>query len=145
MSSESELLAVLALAKMWCFEKIRDKVIDKLDHLPLAPARKIELARIHDIRQWYSPALENLYQSHTALTTSEMDQIGTDLALMVLRLKEIRMGMFLKHFVACSCKQPQSSSAVRCAVLSKGAAKVEIDTPVQKCLQEYVQSHGWDK
>lgn len=78
-SDGSKQITVLALVRMWCFDNIQEKVVKELDHLALTPSRRLELARIYDIRQWYKPALEDLSRRHSALITSEMDQIGTDL------------------------------------------------------------------
>ncbi|KAI5122214.1 hypothetical protein M0805_002703 [Coniferiporia weirii] len=88
--TESELLSALALARMWCFDAIQDAVLERLDALVLSPARRLELARIHDIRAWRRPALRSLALRRDPLSAEEAHQIGLELAVAIAALRDAR-------------------------------------------------------
>lgn len=90
--NEAALLSALPLADMWGFQETKETIIQKLERFNLTHARRIEIAHEHGIRQWFKPALSALIEREDALTAEEAVQIGFNLIVIVMRLREEKKG-----------------------------------------------------
>lgn len=76
------------LTRKWGFDCVHEAGIKALERLNLGPARNLQLARIHDIRQWIKPELGKLASRNIEnLTLEEAKQIGIDFTTILYNLR----------------------------------------------------------
>ncbi|EJD02163.1 uncharacterized protein FOMMEDRAFT_59726, partial [Fomitiporia mediterranea MF3/22] len=79
--TEHDLEMALKLAKMWCFNGLQEVLIKDLEALGLPASRKLQLARLYDIKEWYKPELRKLALRRSSLTLEEAERLGLDLTV----------------------------------------------------------------
>lgn len=83
-----QLSAALSLAQMWGFSDICASIIKALDEQELSTVRKLELARLHNIDDWFYPEMQALADRTQTLTIDEANRIGLDLTVLLLNLRD---------------------------------------------------------
>ncbi|KAH8111836.1 hypothetical protein DFH11DRAFT_551750 [Phellopilus nigrolimitatus] len=83
--------AVLDLAHMWEFEKIRGLAITRLQSINIDEISKVEIAQKYIIEEWYAPAYLALAKRAQPLTVEEAAQIGFDVAVKMAQVREWNM------------------------------------------------------
>lgn len=94
-TEERDIESALKLATMWSFNSVRDMLISKLSQLNLSPVRRLELARIFNISQWFVPALRELLSRKDGLTLKEAEMLGLALTHTLSCLRDIRYRLLI--------------------------------------------------
>ena len=69
--SEAELESALRLSNVWKFGAVKFAALARLEAMPLASARVIQLAHIYDVDHWIAPHIERLALRPESLTPEE--------------------------------------------------------------------------
>ncbi|EJD02165.1 uncharacterized protein FOMMEDRAFT_109363 [Fomitiporia mediterranea MF3/22] len=93
--TDTELESALHLAKMRCFDRFQSQLIEKLNNHNLRSSRKLQLARIFDIQEWFGPELRLLALRSSNLTTEEWEELGPKLTVVVSQLRDERYNALL--------------------------------------------------
>lgn len=131
--------ACLRLMIMWCFNDLRDVVVNKLERLSITSSRKLELARTYDIRCWYRLDIQKLALCSSALTPNNLAQIGPELALMVYRLKEKKLEVIMR-----SGFYPTTNPTYATGRSIETYSMVNIQREFKILLDSFAQTHHWD-
>lgn len=123
--------AALRLAKMWCFDNFAEYLIDRLENLGLKPSRMLELARIHDIRKWYKPALKSLALRKSGLTIEEGRQLGPDLTVICSNLRDLKNTANCSHHPDISDDNKSRKKSVEAAI------DINMELKLNELLLEY--------
>ena len=129
---DNEVNAALRLAKMWRFGDFTEFLIKRLESLNLESSRQLELARIHDIRKWYKPALKSLATREAGLTFEEGRRLGTELTVMVSILRE------LKHTTWIRCRYTSLN-------ISVSIIEDKVAERLNEQLNKFSKEFDWDE
>lgn len=87
--SHTELENALEVANQLQCDSAREDAIDRIDELGLGPARKIQLARRHNVAKWYGPEIVRLVFRPEDWTVEEGKQLGWEITSLVSSLQRM--------------------------------------------------------
>lgn len=143
--TEAELESSLKMATMWCFDKIREIVIKRLEALKLTPSRKLNLAQSYNINRWFIPEIKHLVVRDECLTLDEAKEIGLDLTVMIARVRDLHYKRQKAQSILVSFTG-ESLKLVRAVdVITNLNNKQDCENAMKKELDILATSNGWNE